>query len=37
MYRTAKTLFVLSIVTVVMGAMTWYSKMEDEDDLFEEG
>lgn len=37
MYRTARALLTLSIVTVFLGAMTLFGNMEEEDDNFQEG
>lgn len=37
MYRTARTLLTLSIVTVFLGAMSLLANVNEEDDIFQEG
>jgi hypothetical protein len=37
MYRTARSLLTLSIVTAFLGAMSLFGNMEEEDDFYQEG
>lgn len=36
MYRTAKALFTLGIVTAFLGAVSLFANLEDEEDNFQE-